>query len=198
MMLFARHAKALPLVLLICSAVALANAASSAEVNPLRAADTSSPRAELQDFVATMDDIYRGMKDVINDYSVSERLYLTADQRRRQFEALSKAPKAIRILDLSDIPPILRDTVAPARALQLKEILDRIEVPPLESIPDRDGMARTSSKRWRLPGTEIDIALVENGPRLGEYLVTAETVDRLPEFYERVRKLPYKPGRRAN
>src|SRR5215472_12786358 len=130
MMLFARHAKALPLVLLICSTFALANAASSAEVNPLRAADTSSPRAALQDFVATMDDIYRGMKGVIHDYSVSERLYLTADQRRRQFDALSNAPKAIRILDLSDIPPILRDTVAPARALQLKEILDRIEVPP--------------------------------------------------------------------
>jgi len=189
-----RHYKAIPLVLLIGLTFALANASSSAEVNPLRAADTSSPRAALQDFVAIMDDIYRGMKDVIHDYSVSDRLYLTADQRRRQVDALSNAPKAIRILDLSDIPPILRDTVAPARALQLKEILDRIEVPPFESIPDRDGMARTSSKRWRLPGTEIDIGLVEIGPRLGEYLVTAETVDRLPEFYERVRKLPYKPG----
>ena len=55
-------------------------------------------------------------------------------------------------------------------------------------------MARASSKRWRLPGTEIDIALIENGPRSGEYLVTAETVDRLPQFYQRVRKLPYKPS----
>ena len=58
-------------------------------------------------------------------------------------------------------------------------------------------MARTSSKRWRLPGTEIDIALIENGPRSGEYLVSAGTVDQLPEFYERVKKLPYKPGAAA-
>jgi MscS family membrane protein len=55
-------------------------------------------------------------------------------------------------------------------------------------------MVHVSSKRWRLPGTEIDIALVENGPRSGEYLVSANTVERLPEFYERVKKLPYKPG----
>jgi MscS family membrane protein len=36
--------------------------------------------------------------------------------------------------------------------------------------------------------------MIESGPRAGEYLVSADTVDRLPEFYERVRKLPYKPG----
>ena len=55
-------------------------------------------------------------------------------------------------------------------------------------------MARRRSKRWRLPNTEIDIVLIENGPRAGEYLVSAETIDRLPEFYERVKDLPYKPG----
>jgi MscS family membrane protein len=195
MTLFTRHANHLGVVLLLLGLVfTLTNAANSVEVNPLRPADTSSPRAALQDFVATMDEIYLVAKDVIHDYGVSQRLYLTADQRRRLFDVLSSAPKAIRILDLSDTPPILQDTVGLARAIQLKEILDRIEVPPLESIPDRDAMARTSSKRWRLPGTEIDIALVEGGPRSGEYLVTTETVHRLPEFYERVRKLPYKPG----
>ena len=42
--------------------------------------------------------------------------------------------------------------------------------------------------------TKPDIVLIENGPRAGEYLISAETVDRLPEFYESVRKLPYKSG----
>lgn len=51
-------------------------------------------------------------------------------------------------------------------------------------------MARLGLKRWRLPDTEIDIALIENGPRAGQYLVSAETVKRLPEFYARVRSLP--------
>jgi MscS family membrane protein len=55
-------------------------------------------------------------------------------------------------------------------------------------------MARQPTKRWRLPNTEIDIVQIENGPRAGEYLVAAETIERLPQFYQRVSALPYKPG----
>ena len=55
-------------------------------------------------------------------------------------------------------------------------------------------MAHRTLKRWRLPGTEIDFVQVENGPRAGEFLVSAETMDRLPEFYAKVAQLPYKPG----
>jgi hypothetical protein len=41
--------------------------------------------------------------------------------------------------------------------LQLKEILNRIDIPAFADIPDREAMARQPSKRWRLPNTEIDI-----------------------------------------
>ena len=177
--------------------VALSCGTNAAEVNPLQPLDMSSPRATLQGFVTAMDEIYGGMKGVLQEYAASQRLYLTSEEQRKLVEVLSTAPKAIKALDLSGIPPVLRDTVAPERAVQLKEILDRIALPSLETVPDRDAMARTSSKRWRLPGTEIEIALIENGPRSGEYLVSADTVDRLPEFYERVAKLPYKPGTAA-
>ena len=191
---FARRASYLCIASLIELIFVLSNVANTADVNPLRPVDTSSPRATLQSFVVTMDEIYLGMRDVLQEYAASQRLYLTPDERRKQLEVLSTAAKAIEVLDLSDIPPILRDTVAPERAIQLKEIFDRIEFPSFESIPDQDVVARASSKRWRLPGTEIDIALIENGPRSGKYLVSADTVDRLPEFYGRVEKLPYKPG----
>ena len=187
-------AKRLSTVLLIGSVLAFSNVAKTAEVNPLRPVDTASPRETLQDFVVTMDGIYHGLKGILQEYAASGRLYLTSDERRRQVEVLSAAAKAIRVLDLSDIPPVLQQTVAAERAIQLKEILDRIELPSFESVPDRNAAAGLPSKRWRLPETEIDIALVESGPRSGEYLFSAGTVDRLPEFYERVRKLPYKPG----
>ena len=180
--------------LLIGSILAFSNAARAAEVNPLRPVDTASPRETLQDFVVTVDGIYHGMKDILQEYAASQRLYLTSDERRRQIETLSATAKAIRVLDLSDIPPVLQQTVAAERAIQLKEILDRIELPAFDNIPDRNAAASLPVKRWRLPDTEIDIALVENGPRSGEYLVSAGTVDRLPEFYERIKKLPYKPG----
>ncbi len=54
-------------------------------------------------------------------------------------------------------------------------------------------MARLQLRRWRLPGTEIDFVQMSGGPRAGEYVVSAETVDRLPEFYAKVANLPYKP-----
>jgi MscS family membrane protein len=180
--------------LLIASSCAFSNAAKTAEVDPLRPVDTASPRETLQDFVVTIDGIYRGLEGILQEYAASGRLYLTPDERRRQVEVLSAAAKAIRVLDLSDIPPVLQQTVAAERAIQLKEILDRIELPSFESVPDRNAAAGLPGKRWRLPETEIDIALVESGPRSGEYLFSAGTVDRLPEFYERVKKLPYKPG----
>jgi len=176
---------------------AFSNPAGAAPANPLAPVDTSSPRATLEGFVATVDDAYREMKEILQEYGASQRLYPSPNHRRKQTEAFSTAVKALQVLDLSNVPPVLRETVAPARMLQLKEILDRIELPPAEMVPDRDAMSRASLKRWRLPGTEIDIALVENGPRAGEYLISAETVNRLPEFYERVAQLPYKPGTAA-
>jgi MscS family membrane protein len=182
------------IVVLIELIFAFSNIARAADVNPLRPVDTSSPRATLQGFVVTMDEVYRNMKEIVWEYAESQRLYPSLEEQRKQAEVLSTAEKAIKVLDPSGIPPVLRDTVVPERTVQLKEILDRIDLPPFETIPDRDAMTRASSKRWRLPGTEIDIALVEGGPRSGEYLVAPDTVDRLPEFYERVKDLPYKPG----
>src|SRR6202040_2334831 len=94
--------------LLVGSILAFSNAAKTAEVNPLRPVDTASPRETLQDFVVTMDGIYRGLKGILQEYAASGRLYLTSDERRRQVEVLSAAAKAIRVLDLSDIPPVLQ------------------------------------------------------------------------------------------
>ena len=190
----ARRAACLCMGSLLALIIAFSNAVNAAEVNPLQPVDTSSPRATLQGFISTMDNIYLGMRDLFQEYEASGRLYLTPDERRKQIDVLSTSLRALRALDLSDIPPVLRDTSGAERALQLKEILDRIELPAFESIPDREAMTRAASKRWRLPGTEIDVALIEAGPRSGEYLVSAETVGRLPEFYERVKNLSYKPG----
>jgi MscS family membrane protein len=162
--------------------------------NPLSPVDTSSPRATLQGFVETVDGIYADMTDVLEEYARSDRLYPTSEQRHRQIALLRRASKAIRALDTSGISPVLQDTTPVERLLQLKEILDRIGLPALADIPDRKAMAGLASKRWRLPGTEIDLVLMQDGPRAGEYLVSAGTMDRLPEFYATVANLPYRPG----
>jgi MscS family membrane protein len=67
----------------------------------------------------------------------------------------------------------------------------------LEEIPDaaaavaQDGAKDIQSRRWRIPGTEIAIARVEQGPRAGEFLLSADTVQRAKELYELAQGLPY-------
>ncbi|HTI82418.1 MAG TPA: mechanosensitive ion channel family protein [Acetobacteraceae bacterium] len=179
---------------LITVLLGVATTANADDAYPLRGPDTSSPRATLQGFITTADDIYRSMQGVMQGYARSDRLYLTAEERQQQLATLRKAPTLFRYLDLSHIPPALLEIVAAERVLQLKEVLDRIDIPPFADIPDQGATAGQPLKRWRLPNTEIDIVRIESGPRAGEFLVDTATIDRLPEFYARIRDLPYKPG----
>ena len=182
------------IAVVLIALVALCGVARAGDPNPLRPVDTSSPRATLQGFLAAMAGIETGMAGVINDYAASGRLYLGPDLRKRQIAILSRGRDVIRYLDLSQVSPVLRETTAAERALQLDELLARIDLPPSDAIPDQQAVVRDSLKRWRLPGTEIDIDQVADGPRAGEWLVSATTIERLPEFYERVKDLPYNPG----
>ena len=189
-LLLARHR----CLVLAFAVLLLSSPAQAADVNPLQPVDTTSPRATLQGFIETIDAMYLRAADGIESYGASGRLYLTREERTAQFSNLANALKAVQFLDTSRISPVLRNTVGAERALELKEVLDRIELPPFDRIPDQDAMAKASAKRWRLPRTEIDIVLSEDGPRAGEFLISADTIERLPEFYARVHELPYKPG----
>jgi MscS family membrane protein len=121
------QALALLVGILLCSTAS----AIAADTGPLSPLDTSSPRATLQGFIETVDGIYARLTDVFDGYAKSDRLYLTSQECQEQIDLLRRAPKAIRAMDVSGIPPVLQDTVPIERALQLKEILDRIELPPL-------------------------------------------------------------------
>jgi MscS family membrane protein len=134
------------------------------------------------------------MVSVVTAFAASDRLYLSADDRHRQYEALSQTQRAVGHLDITKISPLLRGTDSIERVIQLAEVLNRIALPPVEQIPDRARAQRDSLKRWRIPDTEIDFVLMTDGPRQGEWLVSAETVARLPSFYDRVKQLPYRPG----
>jgi MscS family membrane protein len=79
----------------------------------------------------------------------------------------------------------------------LNEVLDRLELPAYEQIPDHRTMAAMPAdvpRRWRIPGTEIEIARVNEGQRTGEYLFSAPSVIRAPELYALARNLDYQPG----
>lgn len=161
-----------------------ATVAAAAIENPLMQIDTSSPQATLRAFLAALEEAYQ-----------------IAGESDRQCDTLEPLDRAVMTLDLSEVPPYLAPTLGPEAAMMLKEILDRIELPPFEEIPDREEVERSwasdmpdaaAIERWLIPNTSIAIALIAEGPRSGEFLFTADTVSRVPEFYQLVRHLPYR------
>jgi MscS family membrane protein len=165
--------------------------------NPLSTADTSSPRATFSGFIETLNQGHAQVAEIITSYLGSSRLYLSDAEREEVDRVHEKIELARRTLDLSELPAALSGSLSTYRVLQLKEVLDRIELPALETIPDTAAMESAQFKRWSVPGTEITIALVKQGPRAGEYLFSPQTVERLPEFYRRIKHLPYQPGATA-
>lgn len=164
------------------------------EEQPLKPIDTSSPRSTLQGFLEQMNNSYATGIGMLNLYLADSRLYLTPEELVHLKEALKSQKSAQRTLDVSEMPSDMSEESARRLAVQLKEVLDRLDLPAIESIPDAQAMAKSELKRWVIPNTEIRIQRVENGPRVGEYLFSPETLRRLPEFYANIKDLPYKPG----
>ncbi len=78
-------------------------------------------------------------------------------------------------------------------SLYLLEILIRVELPPAGKIPDAG--PEEPLPYWRIPHTEMRLVRLEaEGGELIGYRFSADTVKRLPEFYERVRDLPARDG----
>jgi len=141
-----------------------------------------------------MDEAYVRAALSLKSYNDSGRLYLSSEERRMQTENNENFRRAKQCLDLSGVSPVLRDVVSIERILQLKEIFDRIEIPLMQDDEDSQTFFQISANHWRIANTEIEITLLEEGPRAGEYLISAKTIELLPNFYERVHHLPYKPG----
>src|SRR5262245_34118710 len=110
-------------VALIASCWACVAADAYDKAHPLAPPDQSSPRATLTNFIALMDSAYaRWMSEGGRDEDLIER------------EAIARI--AHQFFDLEDIAPSVRKNVGRETAVYMKEVLDRVELPPWEQIPD--------------------------------------------------------------
>ena len=144
---------------------------------------------------------YRLLMKAHDDNKQAPGLITTDRVRQMGAEADRFLKRATRCLDLSQVPAALRLHWGREGVLFLKEIFDRIELPPMDEIPDAvevgataKGQNATGVYRWRLPNTEIFISRIEEGPRQGEFLFAADIIPHLDEFVEKVKHLPYKSG----
>ena len=150
---------------------------------PTQSADTSSPRGTLTLFLDSCDEFYK-----------KTRQEKYANRSGPEFNRLGL--RVISCLDTSRLPEYSREYFDAEAAVCLKEVLDRIplpqpeEIPGIESVETADGSAALS--RWQVPRTQIVISKIEEGPRRGEFLFSADTVARAPEFYQKARAQPYR------
>jgi MscS family membrane protein len=152
---------------------------AGAEEGPLAPLDMSSPRATLRSFTATVDRVAANFKDL--------------NRRGVRSENARLIQLGLGCLDLSAIPSSLVETEGREAAVCLKEVLDRIPLPPLDTLPDAAAVKAAGIDRWRLPNTEISLVRLTTGPRAGDFVFSADSVARAEEFFERVRHVPYRP-----
>lgn len=156
-----------------------AGAARSGEESPLAPPDLSSPRAMLRSFDERMSEMY----GIVQGEPASTQ---------RRAKLMRKARFLSWCLDLRELPQSIADIKGFQSAVALKEVLDRVELPAIEEIPDEERVKRDGLKHWRLPETEIGLARIESGPREGEWVFDAATVAKAGEFFELARSLPYR------
>ncbi len=168
------------------------NFALAEDLEPLKTIDTKSPRDTLKSFIDSVNVAFTTFIAVRNSYFRSSQYYLTEQEEKTLDAQLIRVKYAKRTLNLSEMPKALTQKLATDKVLELAEILARVELPDMESIPGIEEMEEFEFKHWTIPGTEITLSRVEKGSRAGEYLFSPETVSQLSEFYARVKNVPYK------
>lgn len=159
---------------------------ASAQAPQFRPVRTDSPRQTFETFLYLAGELHQlaaaaGLESASDDRESYERTLLLTDQ-------------AAALIDLSGLPAGSRREMGWATVAYLLDIVGRIQIPAIESIPDAE--EADEHTLWRVPETPLRIVRVSEGPRQGEYLFAAETQRDAGRFYRGIRDLPLRsdPG----
>lgn len=169
--------------------------------NPLAPLDLSSPRATLRSFRETAARAGTLLLDAYEEEANDDYYFFFSDSvKRKAAEAERLIAVAGRALDLSEVPPASLYSMRIESVLLLKEILDRVPLPPYDEIPDAAEIQRIAEAEhqpplasWTIPGTEIRFERVTSGPQTGKYVFSKDTVAQLESFYRLVQARPRQP-----
>jgi MscS family membrane protein len=170
----------------------------------LKPVDTSSPRSTHEGFLDSVNRAYMLVMETNTALRATPPTMTIDEALEIEKTAAIFLRRATGTLDLSQVPKALRQDVSVETVLQLKEILDRMLLPPIDTIPNarmvataRKEASELSSQtaapfRWRIPNTQIEIVEILEGEQQGQFLFSAGTVRRISDVYQRIRDLPYR------
>jgi len=174
--------------------------------NRLKPVNVSSPKATFEGFLDNVNRAYRIVQDAKNALQATPPALTNDEAREAEIKAASLLQRASETLDLRQIPEALRQTVSSELTLQLKEVFDRMLLPPVDSLPTpqmvaasrgqaiRSDLQSIAPYRWTVPNTHIEIIEVMEGDRRGDFLFSASTVKSIGSVYQKVKDLPYRPA----
>jgi MscS family membrane protein len=166
--------------------------------------DTSNPRSTLEGFLDSVSRAYALVNEADAALAAEPPSMTIEEAREIEAKAGNLLSRAAHTFDLSDVPEALRRDVGIETALQLKEIFDRMILPPIDSVPNAEmvvaqkkaakevSSGEVGTARWRYPNTEIEIVEMAEGERKGQFLFSAATVRHISEYYEKIKDLPYR------
>lgn len=154
-------------------------AESAADVAALDVVGTESPRETFVGFLrlsAAMEAAVQAYIDAPS-FAGAARLALLSDQMNA-------------LLDLEGTAATARREVGIRTMTFLMDIFGRIEPIDPAALPGRGELQGEGVASVRLPGTPLFITRLSEGPRAGEYVFDAATIDAAPRFFRSVRATP--------
>ncbi|MCF3934572.1 mechanosensitive ion channel family protein [Acuticoccus sp. M5D2P5] len=148
-----------------------AAAPTSADAPDVRPVRTGSPRLTIESF----EYLAAALEGEVFAYRQNKTSARLADINTL-FDQL------LALIDLAEVPPASRREVGMTTALALLDIVTRVGLPSLQSIPDANAFADDPTATWRIPETSLRLVRLDDGPRQGEFLFSAATVRTAPRF----------------
>jgi len=160
-----------------------ANTDDLEDVYQLHPANTSSPRDTMISFIK----LTQRFHDLISDEKYS------SEERVEVFHLFGQMQD---FFDLRSVAPSLRSDYASASAIYLREVIDRVGLPPIDEIPDERMMQQAIENgfpaRWQLPEMPFEIIRVDDGEETGHYVFSNETLNEVKPLFNEIRDMPYK------
>jgi len=173
----------------------------------LKTVNTYSPRSTFESFLDNVNRAYEVVKETNAKLEARPPAMSKEEARKAEKTALNYLQRASDTLDLSQVPKALREDISIETVLMLKEVLDRVLLPPLDSIPSAQMIAADRKEahnlqsqtprafRWKMPTTRVEIVEIMEGEREGQFLFSTNTVKQIAEAYKKIKDLPYRKER---
>lgn len=144
---------------------------------------TESPRQTLASLLRLRDALEKALAAYKQEstFANAEAVSVLSDQMRTLF-------------DFSQVPAASRREVAGDTGAYVLDTFGRIGLPNLDDVPDLAAVEAEGLTSYAIPETPFRLVRMDDGPRAGEFLFSAGTVQTAPWFYGGIEKMPLLPS----